>query len=199
MSRFRVLAAGMGLAAVVVLTAALPASAHDELVASTPTDGEQLAAAPATIELDYSAEVLDVGALVIVADADDHDWVAGPARVSGTSVSVPLTENMPDGGYEVRWRVVSSDGHPISGVIPFAVGDAEPLLRTGAPSTTPSEAASTAAAEAADPDQTASEDGGVVRVVLIGLGGAILATAVLLIIHLLRRRDLADDADGPRP
>ncbi|MEV7692604.1 copper resistance CopC family protein [Microbacterium sp. NPDC089189] len=199
MSRFRVLAAGMGLAAVVVLTAALPASAHDELVASTPTDGEQLAAAPTAIELDYSAEVLDVGALVIVADADDHDWVAGPAVVSGTSVSVPLTENMPDGGYEVRWRVVSSDGHPISGVIPFAVGDAEPLVRTAVPSASPSEAASTAAPDAAGTDTAASEDGGVVRVVLIGLGGAIVATAVLLIIHLLRRRDPADDADGPRP
>jgi hypothetical protein len=33
---------------------------------------------------------------------------------------------MPEGSYQVRWRVVSSDGHPISGSFEFAVGQKTP-------------------------------------------------------------------------
>jgi len=179
MSRFRAVAAGWAVAAVVILTsvvsASTPASAHDELLSSSPAPGERLPSAPDEIALTFSADVLDVGAEVVVADADGADWVAGDPAIASGTVMVPLREGMPVAGYEVRWRVVSSDGHPISGVIPFTVGDAAPLERA------PVTAAPTPAAIAPAADDR------VPRVVVIGALGAGIALAVFLLVILLRR------------
>lgn len=41
---------------------------------------------------------------------------------------------LPDGGYQVSWRVVSADGHPISGSFGFRVGN--PAARPPAPNGT---------------------------------------------------------------
>jgi len=175
MLRSRAVVAGWAVAAVVVLTSVAPASAHDELLSSTPGEGERLPSAPDEITLTFSADVLDVGSDVIVADADGTDWVAADPSVASGTVTVPLAEGMPVSGYEVRWRVVSSDGHPISGVIPFTVGDAAPLQRetaTTSPSPVP---------------VAATEDAGVPRVAVIGVLGAGIALAAFLLILLIRR------------
>jgi methionine-rich copper-binding protein CopC len=105
-----------------VLGFASPAAAHDELVASTPSIGEQLASAPSEVSLTFSADVLTIGAAVIIADGAGRDWVADEPVVTDGVVTVGLQSGMPDAGYEIRWRVVSEDGHPISGLVPFTVG-----------------------------------------------------------------------------
>jgi hypothetical protein len=43
--------------------------------------------------------------------------------ISGTSITQPLPA-LDDGAYTLNWRVVSEDGHPISGSIGFTVGEA---------------------------------------------------------------------------
>lgn len=202
MSRFRMIPAGIAVAAAVLFATAVPASAHDELLSSTPAEGEQLAAAPASVSLGFSADVLELGATVIVADADDRDWAAGAPVVQAGSVETPLADGMPAGGYEVRWRVVSSDGHPISGVIPFTVGDAAPLENTATPSATPTDAAGGAATPtgttAPDVDlaaQATPDGGGALRIALIGGAGAVGASAVFVAILLIRRRARAGGTD----
>src|SRR5690606_7303011 len=115
MSLFRNIAAGMALGLTVVFAAALPASAHDELVASIPEPDARLTAAPDEISMTFSAEPLSLdgaGVAVIVTDADGRDWLAETPTVVERTVTVPLEAGMPDAGYEVRWRIVSSDGHP---------------------------------------------------------------------------------------
>ena len=177
MHRLRVVAAGIAVAAVAVLASVVPASAHDELLSSSPSAGERLPSAPDEISLRFSADVMDVGAQVIVADGDGTDWVAADPVVASGTVSVLLQGGMPVAGYKVRWRVVSVDGHPISGVIPFTVGDAAPLARAAA-SAAPSPAAATAP----------TGDAGVPRIVVIAAIGAGLALAVFLAVTLLLRR-----------
>lgn len=175
MLRLRTVAAGIAVAVVAVLAAAAPASAHDELVSSSPVAGERLPSPPDEITLTFSADVLDMGAEVVVADGEGTDWVAGDPLVASGTVVVPLQGGMPDAGYEVRWRVVSSDGHPISGLIPFTVGDAAPIERAA-----PAETA--AAAPGASTD-----DAAVPRVVLIGAVGAGIALAAFVVFLLVRR------------
>lgn len=177
MHRLRVVAAGIAVAAVAVLASVVPASAHDDLLSSSPSAGERLPSAPDEISLRFSADVMDVGAQVIVADAEGADWVAADPAVVADAVTVPLQGGMPVAGYEVRWRVVSSDGHPISGVIPFTVGDAAPLERAAASTAPPSDAAP--ASDAAP---------GLPRVVVIGAIGAGIALAVFAVVLLFRRR-----------
>lgn len=190
-TRLRTLLLAVALAGTSVLVTALPAAAHDELLGSTPASGEALTDAPAEVTLTFSADVLTIGAAVIVADGADRDWVADAPVVRDGTVTVSLDPQLPTGGYEIRWRVVSQDGHPISGIIPFTVGGAEPLTRTPA-ATTPS--TSTDAGTAADAqdttaqDQGAREDQGIIRILLVGAGGAIIAVAAYAAFHFLRRK-----------
>ena len=186
----RALALGGIVALVSVLVFAAPVAAHDELLASTPASGEQLAAPPASVSLTFSADVLTLGAAIVVVDQSGRDWVAGEPIVAEGLVTAPLDGNLPEAGYEIRWRVVSSDGHPISGLIPFTVGDAEPLERAAA--TPPVGAAST---EQNTQELSTSEDGAALRVVLVGVGGAVFALVALFLISLLRRRSRAGDPD----
>lgn len=188
-SGLAVLALAVGLIAV----PAAPASAHEQLLSTTPTSGERLAAAPAEVTLEFSGEVLTLGAVVIVADAAGTDWAMDP-EIDGRIVTVPLVDGMPDAGYEIRWRVVSADGHPISGLVPFTVGDGAPyssiadggaredLSPSGVPAeTTPGRVPEPAAAApaAALP---------IWRLVLVGIGGAAVATLGYLVFLSVRRR-----------
>lgn len=111
----------------ITLAAASPAMAHESLASSSPAEGERLETAPSEIELVFKAEILDVGATIMVVDETGRDWAATDPQIDGASVTVALDPDMPDAGYQVRWRVVSGDGHPIESVIPFTVGGGEPF------------------------------------------------------------------------
>lgn len=176
----------MTLAAAAVLATAAPAAAHDELLGSTPASGEALGSAPTEVTLTFSADVLTIGAAVIVADGEGKDWAAAAPAVDNGVVSVPLVPALPAGGYEIRWRVVSQDGHPISGLIPFTVGGAAPLTRTSV-AASPTDATDTTATPTPQ-DQSAREDQGIIRILLVGAGGAIIAVAAYAAFHLLRRK-----------
>ncbi len=164
---------------------AAPAFAHDELLDSSPTSGEQFASAPDQIELRFSAQIMDIGAAVIVAGTDDQNWAAGDPVIDGDSVTVPLTPGMPEGAYEVRWRVVSSDGHPISGLIPFTVGEAAPTATAGATDPTDDTTDGTTTVTQGNP----AAESGIPRAVWIGAIGAAVALAVFaLVLFLVRGR-----------
>ena len=198
MSRLPRLLGVFAVTSVLLLTAAAPAAAHDELVASSPAPGERLADAPSEIALSFSSDVLTMGAAVIVADADGRDWVIGDPIVEAGTVTVPVDGSMPDAGYEVRWRVVSSDGHPISGLIPFTVGGGSPLVRTTdepSPQAT-SPAGATSGGAASDQNQSTPQDQHATRVVLVGAAGAAIAVALFALVSLLRRRGASARTDG---
>lgn len=186
--------AGAALAASLSLAQALPAAAHDELLGSTPATGEALAAAPSDVSLRFSDEVLPLGAAIVVSDADGADWTASAVSLEGDTVRAELRGEMPDGRYEVRWRVVSSDGHPITGLVPFTVGDAPAGDEPGdAP---PAEADATASAPAAEADAappaeaSAPADGldPTIRTLLLAAGGAGAALLVWLAVLFARRK-----------
>lgn len=185
MSRLRLAAVATVLAGVVVCATAGPAAAHDQLLDSSPADGERLSAPPTEISLTFSAEVLDMGAVIVVADPSGQDWSDGEPALAGGVVTVPVEAGMPEAGYEVRWRVVSSDGHPISGIIPFTVGDAEPLERELAAAASPAADPESTPAAAASPQTP--EDGALLRTVLLGAAGAALAAALFALVRFLRR------------
>lgn len=207
MPRSRPLVAGLAVAVVALCATAVPASAHDKLISSDPASDQRLAEAPAEVSLTFSADVLDMGAAVVVSDAAGTEWVSAVPTVDGPVVTAVLDSGMPDAGYEIRWRVVSSDGHPITGVVPFTVGDGEPLA-DGAGGVEPGAAepgvsepgeASVPGTDAQSSTQTqiAQEDEGPLRVVLVGASGAAVAVALLVLVQFLRRRSDAGGAEEP--
>lgn len=178
-------------ACALVAVTAVPARAHDELIASDPAAAQRLAAAPGSVSLSFSAEVLTIGAAVVVVDDSGQDWVDGPPKVREGVVTATLAPGMPDAGYEVRWRVVSSDGHPISGIVPFTVGEGRPLVRNDA-------ASDAGGAASTESEQSTQENRGALRVLLVGGAGAAIAAALFSLFLFLRRRARDDDPEAPR-
>ncbi len=100
--------------------AAGPALAHDELSSSNPADNATLSAVPATVELTFSSVPSGIGATVQVLDAQGEDWADGPVRIVDNTAVQAVRAGAPAGAYTVNWRVVSSDSHPIEGVLEFS-------------------------------------------------------------------------------
>lgn len=128
-------------AALLLLGASAPASAHATLVTSDPTQGAVLRAAPEQIRFTFDEAVGGVPDGVRVFDAAGAP-VASSAVVSGAELAVTLTEQPGPGTLVVVWRVVSEDGHPVSGTLTFSIGAAStevavpagsPTGSTGAP------------------------------------------------------------------
>lgn len=213
MFRPRIIAMGVLAAALAMFATSPAASAHDSLISSSPEEQQRLETAPTEVSLRFTAEVLPIGAAVIVSDAADRDWVSGEVVLVGDTVTAPLAAGMPDAGYELRWRVVSSDGHPISGLIPFTVGDGELVVRpadgsgdtsaNGNSANGNSANGSDSSANSADDDAHgqltdagSAEPGGIPRVVWLGAGGAVIALAIAALIAFIRRRARAGEAAG---
>jgi hypothetical protein len=174
------------------------AQAHDQLISSSPQDGEHLASAPTAVRLEFAAEVLTIGAAVVVVDEDGQAWAAGEPTVDGPVVSVPLEPDMPDGAYQIRWRVVSSDGHPISGVVAFTVGDAPasaPAASSQALDDDPAAIEPQAAAPAATNDGAAGTSPW--RTGAVGVLGAVVAVGLYAAVLALRARVRGHHSPGP--
>lgn len=161
----------------VLVSGGLLAAAHDQLLKSNPADGSTIDAAPERVELTFSGVPIPIGSQVLVEDAEGRDWAFGDLRVVDTVVSRAINPAAPPGTYTVRWRVVSSDGHPVSGTVEYTTRTGgEPLPDEGEDSAA-DEASTTAAAPGPDePGQTDSAEGGpwlvvgIVGAVVIGLG-----------------------------
>ncbi|MEV0201547.1 copper resistance CopC family protein [Nonomuraea sp. NPDC050691] len=119
------------LAALILLGTAGPALAHDSLKSSDPAKGSTVKTVE-KVKLEFSARVRMP--FVIVRGADGAQHQAGSAETDGPVVRQALKETLPDGKYTIAYRVVSSDGHPIEGEIPFTVKGA-PTPETQSPAT----------------------------------------------------------------
>ena len=100
------------------------ASAHDVLVSSDPDDGEEVEA-PSEFSITFNNDPIDMESAIVITgpDGDDAEIETDPI-VEGRDVYTELPDLEP-GEYDVTWRVVSSDGHPISGEQSFTVTSAD--------------------------------------------------------------------------
>ena len=178
------------------------AQAHDQLVGSNPEDGAELDEQPEWIEMDFSGEIQDVGTEVQVLQDGGDDVSAGEITVEGTTVSSALPDNLTPGTYTVQWRVVSSDGHPISGEFDFTLTDAVGAGQDGegdkaAQGEDGDGAAELGGAAVDQPEDGAQDQGSLSEdadssglstpmMILLGVGG--LAIVVLIVMLLTRKQ-----------
>lgn len=177
-----------------VLGLAAPAQAHDRLLESNPVTNATLNESPKKISLTFSAAVESLGSSVKLVDSDGDAASVGSLEGKGATVTADVKEELSAGDYEIRWRVVSSDGHAISGVTPFTVegttsstsasesasGDAAPTAQESTATSQPAEAADT---------REQSEGGS--STTMIALGAAGIATALGLLLALVWSRGRA--------
>ncbi|QIK68001.1 copper resistance protein CopC [Nocardioides sp. HDW12B] len=119
-----------------------PAAAHAALVSSDPRDGARLEQLPGRVMLTFTEEVSSP-AYVVVRTSGGTQLASGDPEVDGATVLQPLAADGVSGGVSgevtVAYRVVSVDGHPVTGEISFTV--APPSGSAADPSTGPSEPA----------------------------------------------------------
>ncbi len=163
---------------VLLLGAASPASAHASLISSDPAQGAVLDIAPEAVTFRFTESVSAVadGTRVL-----DDKGVAVPSSVSaaGSELTVTLDGPVGNGTLVVLWRVVSADGHPVSGSLSFSVGEASDT--------------------ALPPPADAVESGAPVHLGLArALGYATLFLAAGMIAFAVVLLPLGSGADGPR-
>ena len=114
---------GLVVGAVLVVLSGGPASAHTELVSTSPPAGSVLAHPPDELRLRFSEPVTTPARAVRVVGPSGSPVSLGPVRSSGSLVTVDLPAGLAGGSYRVVWRVVAEDSHPVSGTFSFAVGE----------------------------------------------------------------------------
>ncbi|RIJ76914.1 hypothetical protein D1871_09860 [Nakamurella silvestris] len=125
------------LAAVIAMLSAAPAWAHATLLSTDPGQGSVLQAAPATVSLTFS-EPIGPAAETFELYGPDGFRAAVPARGLDAVVTALLPEGLAQGTFQLDWRVISVDSHPLAGTLTFSVGAATVLPdRTAAPGDDP--------------------------------------------------------------
>ncbi len=115
------------LACALLALLALPtgAWAHATLVDTVPQRGQTLQVQPRQIVLHFSESVEGNFGAVQVFDAAaervDDARTVHPGG-SGSRLAIGLKPNLPDGTYVATYRVISADGHPVSGGLVFSIG-----------------------------------------------------------------------------
>ena len=188
--RAGLVASALLLALVGVPLASGAASAHDALVGEEPAAGSTVTEI-GEVTLTFSADPIDEdGADVVrVVGPDGHYYENACPSLAGPVVTTPV-ELGPSGEYRVEWKVVSSDGHPISDSYtfryepaagtPVATGTMEPACGRPAPT------ADALPATEGEP----SDDGGL----WIGLGvGAVVVVGAVIAAWLILRRPRTRD------
>lgn len=144
-----------------VLFTAAPAAAHTGLVSSNPAAGATLTEVPATVTLTFSQEISEefAAAALSVDGATGNEiplTVQGNQAVLDTTAvpDLPVTAGQAN-AWQVLYRVVSPDGHPISGTVDFTV---TPPVPPAPVTTEPTSATAAASPDAAPPAATTAPD-----------------------------------------
>ena len=101
------------------------AYAHTALVSSSPKNGAVLTKSPSTISLTFTEELLrlsgkNVSRLSLI-DSAKKQIALGKTTFNKATFSAKLKTTLIPGRYTVNYRVVSSDGHPVTGSIKFRI------------------------------------------------------------------------------
>ena len=107
--------------------------AHAELEASTPSAGSTISEMPSSISLTFGEVLISLSGEKVnslaLSDPSGDAVILTPPIVEGGRISAriesPGGEVFTSGAYEITYRVVSADGHPISGSIPFVLSAEE--------------------------------------------------------------------------
>ena len=139
-----ILLAGFGL-----LVPISVASAHTDLVSTSPDTGSDVNAAQEKISLTFSEPPLVDGAAIVVMNSTG-DILDSPApALDGASLSIPWPADLTPGNVTVQWRATAQDGHVESGEFVFN------YTAAAEGGMAPSPAASAIPTESADPTMTA--------------------------------------------
>ena len=107
--------------ALVALAVPAAASAHATLSKTQPQYGTRMQQAPKVLRLEFDQIVDALPNAVRVYSAKGRLLSSSTRVTTGGRVLVVPVSHLTRGGYTVRWRAISADGHVVSGVYTFGV------------------------------------------------------------------------------
>jgi methionine-rich copper-binding protein CopC len=125
--------AALLLALLVAVATAGPASAHNVLISSDPADGAVLDTAPSSVSLTFDQPVQNFDPVLVVTGPNGNLFTDGAPTISGSVISAPLGPAGPAGQYRIAYRIVSADGHPVTGQVSYTLSASAAGTATGTP------------------------------------------------------------------
>ncbi len=192
--------------ALIGLAPALPAAAHDDVVSSTPAEGETITAAPEFFSVTTSEPMLDLtgegtGFGIEVTDENGLYYGDGCVAVQDATMS-SVAALGPAGDYTLTYQYVGSDGHTLSDTIGFRYEPVDSATVQGGLDSAPvcPSANDGASGDGSTPtgDTNAENESATVLAIVaailaaLAIVSAIVAGAVVM----RRRRAVRDDASG---
>lgn len=100
------------------------AMAHTNLINSNPKSGATLKLLPKKIWVEFDGNIISLGnyeinKLSII--GPKGEYVIGKPAIKGSRLSSETKTSNDKGNYTITYRIVSEDGHPISGKIKFKI------------------------------------------------------------------------------
>jgi methionine-rich copper-binding protein CopC len=98
-----------------------PAFAHAEYANSNPAKGAKLTKQPSHVTVVFDDKLVNLANsnLIVVTNAAKQHVEVGKTKLNGGTVSVALKPGLPNGKYTVTYKVLSDDGHPVTGSYTF--------------------------------------------------------------------------------
>lgn len=172
----------------VLLGGAGTALAHDSVTGTSPGNGTTVAGMPQTIDITMSNTPASIGSQVLVLDEAGTNWAQGEVEVLDTVASQAVRAGAPGGSYTVKWRLVSSDSHPIEGEFRFTATAGGATTGRAAP-TAPAAGAGPVASVSAVPEAAAEAvaNNSAVPWSIIGLVVVLVGLVVAMVLTARRR------------
>jgi hypothetical protein len=158
---------------------ASPASAHAVLEKTSPVEGSTVDTVPSSVSLTFDEPPQTKFSVVHVTGPDGKRKDAGAILLTNSVVSESFVGTRPAGRYVVDWRVISDDGHPVSGQFSFTA-------RTAAPDIFTSLGGKSSNGSGPGSSNTAG--------IIIGVVGGLVVIGGLLALYARRRRRPAEPA-----
>ena len=161
---------------VVVGWIASPALAHSKLTSTVPADGAILDAPPPSVSFAFDENLLPGTDTISI--NDDRGNVVATEQVTpdGPTISMPWPAAASAGVFQAAYRVVSGDGHPVTGAISITI------TGTAAPAAVPTDSATVTV------ETTDDQPKGIAAALVVIIALAVLVLIVAAGITIWRRR-----------
>ena len=94
-----------------------PALAHSQLLINSPAVSSTLTKQPKQVSLVFDDDIIDLagGNQIVVTNSAQKRVDIGATKLEGATISVALKTGLVTGKYQVQYKAISADGHPVTG------------------------------------------------------------------------------------
>jgi methionine-rich copper-binding protein CopC len=109
----------------------LPALAHAQLIDAEPKANQVLSSSPTQFKLTFSDTLINLGPTSnwLRVESAQGELVSADTILNGNQLSALPLQALKPGKYQLSWRVLSEDGHPVQGSYQFTVANQDLALQ----------------------------------------------------------------------